>query len=178
MVDETPQFDANNPFSDHDFGFELVDQPDVTAPVTPPAPVAIPADLDAKLGEILTRVAKIPTTTPSLSVPADLVRRGEITRLEEKIDKVLSMEAKELASALQTTEGNIRSIIDEVEERKAEIASAHSAAMKELEGLTLPLLYNLLKNPERDYIKWPKRTEVLNQQIAKILSVTRKPLEF
>lgn len=177
MTDELPQFDTSNPFSDQDFGFELVDKPETPASI-PAAPVAIPADLDSKLAEILTKVSKIPTASPSLSVPADLVRKGEITRLEEKIDRVLSMEVKELSTALQSTEGNIRSIIDEVEERKTEIAAAHAESMKELEGLTLPLLYNLLKNPERDYIKWPKRTEVLNQQIAKILSVTRKPLEF
>ena len=178
MSESLPQFDASNPFSDQDFGFELVEKPDVVQSVSTPQTVQIPEGLEAKLTDILQRISKIPTTSPTLSVPADLVRKGEVTRLEQKIDQVLSMEVKELANSLQTTEGNIRSIIDEVEERKSEIATTHAESMKEVEALTLPLLYNLLKNPERDYIKWPKRTEVLNQQIAKILSVTRKPLEF
>jgi hypothetical protein len=176
MNEEPPNFDTNNPFSDQDFGFELVEHPSTPAAST--TPIAISSDLDAKLTDILTRLAKIPTTSPTLSVPADLVRKGEVARLEEKIDKVLSMEVRELATSLQTTEGNIRSIIDEVEERKGELAAAHAEAMQQVEKLVLPLMYNLMKNPERDYIKWPNRTEVLNQQIAKVLTITRKPLEF
>jgi hypothetical protein len=50
--------------------------------------------------------------------------------------------------------------------------------MKEIEKLILPLLYNLLKNPDKQYIKWTNRVEMVNSQIAKITAVTRKPLEF
>jgi len=88
------------------------------------------------------------------------------------------MEIKELASSLEGTEGNIRAIIDEVEERKAQVLTAHAESMKEIEKLILPLLYNLLKNPDKQYIKWTNRVEMVNSQIAKITAVTRKPLEF
>lgn len=173
-------FDPNNPFADQDFGFEIVDAP--AQPTAPAAQAATAPSVDitgieGKLNEILNRITKIPTAVPTVTLPPDLARRAEIARVEEKIDKVLSMEIKELADNLQGTEGNIRAIIDEVDERKKEIADAYAAGMKELEGLILPLLYNLLKNPDKEYIKWANRTEMVNKQIAKITAVTRKPLE-
>lgn len=171
-------FDPNNPFAEQDFGFELVD-----APPSTPAPTATVVSTDtsgieAKLNDLIARVSKIPTTVPTVTIPADLARKAEIARVEEKIDKVLSLEIKELASSLEGTEDNIRAIIDEVEERKKELVVAHAERMKEVEKLILPLLYNLLKNPDKEYIKWTNRVEMVNSQIAKITAVTRKPLEF
>jgi len=43
----------------------------------------------------------------------------------------------------------------------------------EVEKLVMPLLVNLLKNPEKEYIKWPNRKPVIEAQIEKILKVTR-----
>ena len=134
--------------------------------------------VEAKLNDIIARISKIPTTSPAVTIPTDIARKAEVARIEEKIDKVLSMEIKELASSLEGTEGNIRAIIDEVEERKAQVLTAHAESMKEIEKLILPLLYNLLKNPDKQYIKWTNRVEMVNSQIAKITAVTRKPLEF
>jgi len=37
----------------------------------------------------------------------------------------------------------------------------------------MPLLANLLKNPDKDYIKWPNRKPIIEAQIAKILEITR-----
>jgi hypothetical protein len=45
--------------------------------------------------------------------------------------------------------------------------------LKKLEGLIMPLLANLLKNPDKDYIKWPNRKPIIEAQIAKILEITR-----
>jgi len=45
--------------------------------------------------------------------------------------------------------------------------------LKKLEGLILPLLINLTKNPEKDYIKWPNRVPVIESQMQKILAITR-----
>jgi len=171
-------FDPNNPFSDQDFGFEIVDAPEQTTSATSAPPSVDVTGLEAKLNEILSRVSKIPTTSQSISLPTDLVKKTDIVRVEEKIDKVLSMEIKELAHSLEGAEGNIRAIIDEVEERKAQIKQAHIDRMKEIEGLILPLLYNLLKNPDKEYIKWSNRTETINKQIAKITSLTRGQLDI
>lgn len=36
-----------------------------------------------------------------------------------------------------------------------------------------PLLNNLKKNPEKDYIKWPNRKPIIEAQIERILEITR-----
>ena len=64
----------------------------------------------------------------------------------------------------------LQSKIDNVLTQNAEV---YKAKLKEVEGLILPLLYNLMKNPEKTYIKWENRTEVIKKQIEKILAVTR-----
>lgn len=48
--------------------------------------------------------------------------------------------------------------------------------LKKLEGLILPLLLNLKKNPSKDTIKWPNREPIIDAQIAKILAITRPNL--
>lgn len=49
----------------------------------------------------------------------------------------------------------------------------YKSKLKELENLILPLLYNLMKNPDKAYIKWENRVEVIEKQIEKITSITR-----
>lgn len=43
----------------------------------------------------------------------------------------------------------------------------------QVEQLIMPLLVNLMKNPDKDYIHWPNRTPLIQSQIDKILSITR-----
>ena len=45
--------------------------------------------------------------------------------------------------------------------------------LKELEQLIMPLLVNLMKNPEKEYIYWPNRTAKIQEQIDKVLTLTR-----
>lgn len=49
----------------------------------------------------------------------------------------------------------------------------YKAKLKEVEGLILPLLYNLMKNPEKAYIKWEGRDVIIKKQIEKITAITR-----
>ena len=42
-----------------------------------------------------------------------------------------------------------------------------------LEQLIMPLLVDLMKNPDKDYIHWPNRTPMIEKQIDKILAITR-----
>ena len=44
---------------------------------------------------------------------------------------------------------------------------------KGLEKMIIPLLKNLMKNPEKEYIYWPNRTDKIQKQIDKILEITR-----
>jgi hypothetical protein len=45
--------------------------------------------------------------------------------------------------------------------------------LKTLEQLIMPLLVNLMKNPEKEYIYWPNRTAKIQEQLDKVLSLTR-----
>ena len=45
--------------------------------------------------------------------------------------------------------------------------------MLKVEKIIMPLLMNLQKNPDDVYIKWPKRKEVIDKQIKKIVAITR-----
>jgi len=45
--------------------------------------------------------------------------------------------------------------------------------LHEVEKLILPFLTNLLKTADQPIIKWPNRKPIIEQQIQKILNVTR-----
>jgi hypothetical protein len=47
------------------------------------------------------------------------------------------------------------------------------AKLLEVEKLVMPLLVNLIKNPEKEFIRWPNRVPIIEKQIEKILAVTR-----
>ena len=49
----------------------------------------------------------------------------------------------------------------------------YKAKLKEVEGLILPLLYNLMKNPDKPIINWPNREAIIKKQIEKITAITR-----
>ena len=69
------------------------------------------------------------------------------------------------------------------EEAKGEISAKESAYqslkesraadMSKLEKMIIPLLINLAKNPDKEYIRWPNRQEKIEKQIDAILSITR-----
>lgn len=45
--------------------------------------------------------------------------------------------------------------------------------LESVEKMILPLLQNLMKNPEKEMIKWPNRKEIIEKQIEKLLKLTR-----
>ena len=47
------------------------------------------------------------------------------------------------------------------------------AKLLEVEKLIIPLMVNLMKDPDKEYIHWPNRTPLIQKQIDKILSITR-----
>jgi hypothetical protein len=62
-----------------------------------------------------------------------------------------------------------------ISEHKRLVEMEVSEKLKQVEDLILPLLYNLMKNPEKDYIHWTGvvRTKTITEQIDKIVSITR-----
>jgi len=56
---------------------------------------------------------------------------------------------------------------------KALIEKDVKAKLASVEKLIMPLLVNLLKNPEKDTIKWPNRAPIIQAQVDKIIAITR-----
>ena len=61
----------------------------------------------------------------------------------------------------------------DTDEYKALIEKDVKDKLASVEKLILPLLVNLMKNPEKDTIKWPGRAPIIEKQIEKILAITR-----
>jgi hypothetical protein len=87
---------------------------------------------------------------------APAANNDQLLVLQNKIDSLLDAQEQMLQNAY----------VEALEEK-------YKAKFKELEGLIMPLLYNLKKNPEKPIINWPNRETVINKQIEKILAVTR-----
>jgi len=79
------------------------------------------------------------------------------------IDEIKKLEAK----LLQIDNSGM------VDEHKALVEQDVANKLRDVEDLVLPLLYNLQKNPEKEYIHWPNRTAIIDKQIEKIKVVTR-----
>jgi hypothetical protein len=155
--------------TDYDFGFTAVDEEELslaTAPVQPPPQPVVSSDavasLSAKLAELDTKIAAL---KPASS--------AQLARMEEKIDRVLNMELGELNASLQAQGQNLNAVLDEVEERTAAMREECKTKMGEVERMILPLLTNLMKNPQKEYIHWPNRAEKLQSQIDRITALTR-----
>lgn len=155
--------------TEFDFGFTAVDEEElaILTPTAPPAPQPVVSSdaissLSAKLTELDTKIAAL---KPASST--------QLARMEEKIDRVLNMELGELNASLQAQGQNLSAVLDEVEERTNAMREECKDKMAEVERMILPLLTNLMKNPQKEYIHWPNRAEKLQSQIDKITALTR-----
>jgi len=81
--------------------------------------------------------------------PAPTLSDDRLAQLEAKIEQLLQN------SGAQGTEDELKQDI------------------RTLEGIIVPLLNNLLKTADRDYIYWPNRREVIEKQLEKVLEITR-----
>ena len=89
----------------------------------------------------------------------DQTTPDEIKEMQEKLDMILQMNS--------TCEGS-----HAVKEQYDELLKVK---MEEIEKVTLPLLLNLKKNNQKDYIHWPggEREAKCELQIQKVLNITR-----
>ena len=158
-------------FNQFDFGFELVDSPipETKVESTPSISDDFVERFDAlenKINTVLSLVSLLEDDDTPDSTP-------HFNKINEKLDKILSLETQDILNAMNGQSESIRAVIDEVEERKGQLEQEYKLKLKKVEELVLPLLVNLTKNPEREYIKWPNRAQLVQTQINKILEVTR-----
>lgn len=81
---------------------------------------------------------------------------GKIAALEDKLELLTTGDTSEL-----------------IQQHKDLLTSEIRSKLNQVENLILPLLYNLQKNPDKEYIHWPNRKDIIQKQIDKILEVTR-----
>ena len=106
------------------------------------------------------------------------VAKGKQEQVEQKVTETAQTTVN-LEKKLDTLTNLIQSRNSEdLETMKAELYTKYQEQMKSVEKLTLPLLYNLLKSADEAYIHWPNRKEMLENQIRKILEVTRPKVEL
>ena len=98
-------------------------------------------------------------------VPSEAPAQPVIPSIDE--DKILEKLAELEAKILNANTSGM------VDEHRALIESDVSTKLRDVEDLVLPLLYNLQKDPEKEYIHWPNRTAIIDKQIERIKEVTR-----
>ena len=81
-----------------------------------------------------------------------------VTRIEAKMDQILSL----------YNDGKLG-----LDAERKQMQEDVKSRLTELEKLIMPLLVNLMKNPDKEYIYWPNRKEKIQEQIDKVLSLTR-----
>ena len=62
---------------------------------------------------------------------------------------------------------------NKIEAAKDRLESNYKDKLYEVEKVVMPLLVNLLKTSDKEYIYWPKRKDQIEKQIDKVLSLTR-----
>lgn len=67
-------------------------------------------------------------------------------------------------------------IVEELKQDYAKLRNQYLDDLQKLEKLILPLLRNLLKEPDKEYIIWKDREKPIQEQIKKILMITQKAI--
>jgi len=107
----------------------------------------------------LTRLTDSSTLEDTVAVRETVAQSSEsLQRVEEKLDAMLSL----------YNQGKLG-----LDAERQNMTADVKKNLKELEQLIMPLLVNLMKNPEKEYIYWPNRTSKIQEQIDKVLTLTR-----
>tara|TARA_B100000214_G_scaffold342437_1_gene290243 strand:+ start:293 stop:712 length:420 start_codon:yes stop_codon:yes gene_type:complete len=134
----------------NDFGFTAVDQDELKTKT------GEDASIGKEVAEKLEAVAKS---------SAGQANSAQIEELDSKIDMLSKLVSKSL-NELEDHKENLTSI-----DSKKELD--FKDRLIECEKLILPLLQNLMKNEEKEYIYWPNRKAIIQQQIDRLQKITR-----
>ena len=100
--------------------------------------------------------------------------------ISDAVAKITTQDTDALKVKIDNIDASIQALVSYRDEDKNELKikgeamnETYKSQMKNLERLILPLLYNLMKNPGDEYIKWPNRTDIVQAQINKIVAITR-----
>ena len=135
----------------NDFGFTAVDQEELKTKTGEDATVG------KEVAEQLKAVAKS---------SAGQANSAQIDGLDSKLDMLTKLVNKTL-NELDDHKDNL-SQIDSNKELD------YKDRLIECEKLILPLLQNLMKNEDKEYIYWPNRKAIIQQQIDRLQKITQK----
>lgn len=100
-----------------------------------------------------------PNTLETTVIKEAVSTSGEaVARVEQKLDTLLQL----------YNEGKLG-----IEAERQKLVEETSVKLVELEKMIVPLLVNLMRNPEKEYIYWPNRKDKIQEQIDRILKLTR-----
>ena len=88
-----------------------------------------------------------------------------IVRMEQKLDA--------LVTAMNGLNTKLMNLDDEFDVVKSSTEQEVRSKLTQVEKLIMPLLVNLLKTSDKDYIHWPNRKEKIQSQIDRLLEITR-----
>jgi peptidoglycan hydrolase CwlO-like protein len=88
-----------------------------------------------------------------------------VLRIEQKVDA--------LVTAMNNLSTRMMNLDDEFDIIKTTTEDQVRSKLTDVEKLIMPLLVNLLKTSDKDYIHWPNRKEKIQSQINKLLEITR-----
>lgn len=89
-----------------------------------------------------------------------------IMRIENKVDAI--------TSSIKSLTTKLTSLDDEFDNVRVTTELEVKDKLVQVEKMIMPLLVNLLKNADKDYIHWPNRAPKIQEQIDKLLAVTRE----
>lgn len=134
----------------NDFGFTAVDSDELVTATGESA--GINEELAKRLEEVASSGASAASST-------------QLAELDSKIDNMGRLLSQALTELDNAKENSLASTDQQVVLYKDKLI--------ELEKMILPLLYNLMKNEEKEYIYWPSRKPIITQQIENIKKLTR-----
>jgi hypothetical protein len=135
----------------NDFGFTAVDQDELKTKT------GEDASIGKEVAEKLEAVAKS---------SAGQANSAQIEELDSKVDLLSKLVSKTLGE-LEDHKENL-STIDSNKELD------YKDRLIECEKLILPLLQNLMKNEDKEYIYWPNRKAIIQSQIKRLQKITQK----
>ena len=107
---------------------------------------------------------------------AKAVSSEVVSRLESKLDQIKSLISSTKSEIKDKNETELeitkKQLDDEYDLRKDNINKEMKEKFAKLEKLIIPLLIKLAKSPEA-YIHWPNRAAVIEDQVKKIVEITR-----
>ena len=135
----------------NDFGFTAVDQEELVTKTGE----------SAGIGEDVAKQLKAVAASS-----AGQANSAQIEALDSKVDLLQKLISNALGE-LDDHKDNLVAI-----DTKKELD--YKDRLIECEKLILPLLQNLMKNEDKEYIYWPNRKAIISSQIERLQKITRK----